>query len=281
MEAATLESRLAASGLTDPAGSLGSAGPLGSADPLGPEAADLIRAANRHAELLRVLAIEDRTQARELAAASSGSPVRLVDELLRDAGNAAERRLGGLLSRALRPTPAPAELRRRDALDVVREQVTEAAALVLRSSPAGDLIAAGFAPLQAPVDADWAASALEELEGRALEGRAKGGTRSTSGFSLGSLGDPSQPGVQTPGWLWARIRGEVRSTVLSIRRRKMAFRLAMAAAGVLVSTLVYGVFSRSGAGPSDSPEIVFHRVDQPLSDQYSTAALVRRLRDVR
>lgn len=219
-----------------------------------------LQAANRHANVLSGLP-------RPIVPA----PLRAPDfaaRIVAAEGARAGDRLAPVLRSALGPVPAPAALRRRDFLQACHEDAVDAAADRLRHTPLGDALAEGLAPRTAPRDADWASVALEELEashGPAAE-RVTFGERS-----------------RTPGWLWSRIRGDVRGRVVALRRRRSVRRLALATAALLVSVLVYTTVAdvRWLHGGSTEPTIVFQRVDQPLSDQYSTAAVLRRIRDGR
>lgn len=204
-------------------------------------------------------------------------PGPFVQRLLLDAGRDAAARLesgrvpnlGGVdLKTALGPVPAPLALRTRAVLDACYAAAADDAAARLRAATAGDCLAAirrSVPPAAALDDVDWAAAALEHLEaaGQVRAERVTFGER-----------------PRTPGWLWARIRGDVRGRVIALHRRRAMVRTALAAAALLVTALVAVAIDESidrGTGPV----IVFESLDRPPAELMSTAALVRRLRDDR
>ena len=259
---------------------------------LGASSADLawLRQANRQAALLSALPRPELPT--ELADGS------LLERIYEEAAASFGDRLAAL------PRPKlPDALRDGSLLERVFETASSSVAERLRIAArddSGRSLAAGLAaPLRAPHDVDWAAAALEHL-----------------------VDDSSIPDVAaelvtnppaTPGWLWLRIRSELRSLRsqvteaaplpdgssvaqgsphLSSSPRRPSGRAGSGRAGsrwvriaavVVVGTgVAIGIGSIGAALFADrgvvAPRIVFQSVDQPLDGSFSVSAIVAEVR---
>ncbi len=204
---------------------------------------------------------------RRLDAVCSGLDPRAAATLSRRA------RIANAHARLLTALPAPAvpraELDRR-VLGSLHEGVVADSESRLRDGPLGDLIAAGFAPVAAPAEVDWATAAVEELLSRS-----------------NGAADRIHGPAATPGWLWARIRSELqayRGGLLARARRApraMLTRAGLAAATIAITALLVHVLWTSKAPRPDDISIQFVRVDRPLSAGFAPAEIARRVRDGR
>lgn len=147
-------------------------------------------------------------------------------------------------------------------------------------------LASAFTPLQAPRDVDWAAAVLERYDPESLGGE----------FAAElAVARPA-----TPGWLWLRIRGEVRASQGARRVRSLQRVAAILVVGLALGAAAIGLWpelfgigdgpgSRSSGGRSVdgrlvtdrtdvAQRIVIHRVEQPFDASFSLSAIVGEVR---
>ena len=172
-----------------------------------------------------------------------------------------------LLSQLAQPK-VPAALESRDFQERIYERVTDdLAARFLGASGVEPVLS----PLRAPHDVDWAAAVLEGFE--------SGSVTADAASELASTLPP------TPGWLWLRIRGELRTS--TGRHEHPAARVwlrvaALLVAGVAIGLVITSIRSSTGADREVvANRIQFHRVDRPLDASFSLAAIVLEVRDGR
>jgi hypothetical protein len=163
-------------------------------------------------------------------------------------------------------TPRPSLLGREPGttfhgLEALHESIVDEMAAQLPLSVKAILVQ----PVTPPQDVDWGAAVLDHLQRSPLPSRLD---------SLGSAISP--PSHATPGWLWQRIRGDVRELRTRTRRTRSAW-LAMAASlmlGVWAATIFLGP-DRSERTPLT---ISFQRVDQPFVTGFSTGSILAEVR---
>ncbi|MGE0142534.1 MAG: hypothetical protein AB7I19_04665 [Planctomycetota bacterium] len=120
-------------------------------------------------------------------------------------------------------------------------------------------------PLTPPREIDWSAAVLDHLQGSPLRSRPDAVGRAIS-----------PPSHATPGWLWQRIRGDVKELRSRTRRVRGAW-VAMAASlmlGVWAATILLG----PDRSERTSLTISFQRVDQPFVSGFSTGSILAEVR---
>ena len=131
----------------------------------------------------------------------------------------------------------PPELVSDDFLGGIYQHATEAAAAEL--APALE----GLTPLVAPEDACW--QQVDECDLSAEVEAVLPGPGSSAG---------------APGWMWSRIREDLRGETRRLRRRSARVRwMQYAAAAVVIVSLAFGTTFLLSDGTNDRPEIVFKR----------------------
>lgn len=192
-------------------------------------------------------------------------------------------RNAGCLAALPRPT-SPAALAAPEFLAGIYERASESSRA--RVEELAGPMASALAPLQAPRDVDWAAAVLERYDTEAL------GAEFAAEFAV------TRPA--TPGWLWLRIRGEVRSSRAAHRVRSLQRVAAILVVGVALGAAAIGLWpelfgigggpgSRSSGGRSAdgrlvtdrtdvAQRIVIHRVEQPFDASFSLSAIVGEVR---
>ena len=166
----------------------------------------------------------------------------------------AARRNAAILAQLQRPA-VPAALRSRAFLESIYARAARAG----EATPAGAALAAGLVATTMRQDPGW-----PELVGGEL-----GATHP----DLHSL-----PRTSAPGWLWSRIRADVRqewrARVVTRRWRLVA---GLAAASVLVTAIMLVTRQGTSGRLSPVPQIVFEDVDQPFLDGMSATLRVREI----
>lgn len=199
----------------------------------------------------------------ELADAALGAGLAESDLAFLRAAN----RNARLLNQLARPK-VPAALESREFRERIYERATEDLAARLLDASG---VASVLSPLRAPHDVDWAAAVLEGFE--------SGSVTADAASELASTLPP------TPGWLWLRIRGELRTN--TGRHARPATRVwprvaALLVAGVAIGLVIASIRGGTGADREVvANRIQFHRVDRPLDASFSLAAIVLEVRDGR
>lgn len=185
------------------------------------------------------------------------------------------------------PRPAFPAIRAASVLEAIHDSVIAEREAALRSTARGDLISAGLGPVEPAVDVDWSehdwsSAVLEQLAAR------DGGDIDSS---VGQAEQIVQGLPATPGWLWLRIRGELRALRSGgsgsaqvagrsvVVRRITVRQVAAAAALVLAALIVVGIESgRFGLGPRHGArgthEFLLQRVNQPLAGDFAVGSIV-------
>ncbi|MBI5850953.1 MAG: hypothetical protein HZB39_07980 [Planctomycetes bacterium] len=169
-----------------------------------------------------------------------------------------------LLNQLARPK-APAALDSREVLERIYESATDDLAVRFLGANGVEPV---LSPLRAPHDVDWAAAVLEGFE--------SGSVTADAASELASTLPP------TPGWLWLRIRGELRTN--TGRPTRPATRVWLRVAALLVAGVAIGLVIasiRGGVGADRevvANRIEFQRVDRPLDASFSLAAIVLEVR---
>lgn len=151
--------------------------------------------------------------------------------------------IGEALRRLPKPTP-PAELHTAAFYERILERATAAAARDIGAP----ILRAAFEPAGAGEDVSWVEAEASPLVTRALR----------------------SPVPATPGWLFARIRSDLRAARPVRLRPTWTW---VAAAAVLV---VAGLFAVRHGTPRPA-ELVFHQVDRPISTMGHPSDLLRDL----
>ncbi len=108
---------------------------------------------------------------------------------------------------------------------------------------------------------DWAPRVLADLESTSLVEELR-----------------ARPTPDVPGWLWTRVRGDLRTQrgrLHSLRRLRRRWGASAAAAVVLLTA---GLVYRSSTGAernSSDIHVVFQKVDRPLLEGFSPPTLLR------
>ena len=173
---------------------------------------------------------------------------------------AGARSISGLL-RALPRPELPAALTSSAFLAGVYDRANAAVA----ASPLGDALREGIVPAVAPPAgleaAEWQHGTLDQAQ-----------APSAAGELVASLGS-----TRAPGWLWARIRADLREATDANRRRAGVLRMAAAAAFLFaVSWAVRHDWGTSPRSPHvGAPDIELVPVTEPIASNDSPAAVFR------
>ena len=191
-------------------------------------------------------------------------------EHVRGCGSCADRvraaRCTATLLKTLAAPELPAELAAPQFLERIHEAITAASA----ASSYGEALEASITPKAMPLDPGWEGAALAATP------------RSSPPLALLAA-------KAAPGWLWARIRSDLRAGLVerrSLRRRSFAMRTVAAALLIAGIGIALWANHRAGAGPggTKSPmspvgvdDIVFVTVDTPFATDASPSLLLRDL----